>query len=410
MVGSSGGVGASSGSSSAGNDRAGGGKNDRNNSNDKSSKSGSSSSNGSGRTSHSGNHESERAGIGGSKKDSFDSAMSAAANTADRTAEKAARDSFAHANEFSGLTSEGGSIGQEHASEFAGLGPSGNASLNSHRGYGPDVTLAGGIDRDVNAGLEQQQGKTGGFDRPGGLDIAGYAVAGAAGGFAFAEQHANIKSIKTVTDTLGRHPTSNLPVSPGSTVLNRDYVTALTKQKTAADALAAHPAKGGAMRDILEDAAGKASRYGRTATGIGLAFDPVVTGITAAVTIEGSWTEKATAAVVEGAKRADNAAASFVAGTGAAALTMAGTSGLGTLAAPAVGLAAGVTGGEAYARTPADSAFDSAMEAARPAVQAGFDAVDSFINAQVDVAESAAEVLGEGWDRLSNLIPGEEGQ
>ena len=340
------------------------------------------------------------------------------------------------------------------ANEFSGLGPSGGPvdntlsgddSRNSHRGYGPDGSFAGGIDDDVNAGLAAADenhpanefsglGPSGGpadaslaggidddvnaglasetpgsFDRPLGLDIAGYGAAGAAGGYAVAAQHANIRGINTVADTLGKHPTGNLPTHPGSTVSNADYAADLRGQKTAADALSNHPAKGGAMRGVLEDAANTASKYGRTATGIGLAFDPVVTGTTAAITADGDWTDKATAAVIEGAKRLDNAAVGFGFGALATGATMVGTAGTGTLAAPAVGAAAGVAAGETYTALGADAWVDGHIDSARPTVDAIFDGMDVALDATVDAAQDFADHISEGWDSLKDFVTEDDG-
>ncbi len=341
-----------------------------------------------------------------------------------------------------------------HASEFSGLGASGgpvdntlsgNASLNSHRGYGPDDSLAGGIDDDVNAGLEAADanhpanefsglGASGGptddslaggidddvnagaslealgsFDRPVALDIAGYGAAGVAGYNAVRGQYANIKGINTVADKLGSHPTANLPTHPGSTVSNADYVANdLSKQKKAAKALANHPAQGGAMRGVLEDAANTASKYGRTATGIGIAFDPVVTGTTAAITADGDWTDKATAAVVEGAKRLDNAIVSLGAGAFAGGVTIAGTVGTGTLAAPATGALAGIAAGELYSGTGPDAWIDNQVERARPAVEAVFDGVDSAVDASVDIAQDIGNTVSQGFEALMDMVASDD--
>ncbi len=63
--------------------------------------------------------------------------------TADDAAQAAARDNH-HANEFDGLGPSGGPVDNSLP---------GDDSRNSHRGYGRDGSLAGGIDDDVNAGL-----------------------------------------------------------------------------------------------------------------------------------------------------------------------------------------------------------------------------------------------------------------
>lgn len=374
---------ASDGVSGAGNN-GNAGKSDSKSSDDKTSKGGGSSKNGSDKGSF------DNALSGASKNDKSSSSDAANAKSSNKTA--ATDKSTAHANEFSGLGSSGGS-------------PTGNDSLNSHRGYGPDNSVAGGIDQDANAGLAARTEAPTGFDRPAALDIAGYGAAGASGATAFTAQHANVKGIKSAASVLSQHPTGNLPAHPDFPGSNRDYAKALTGEKTAKAALDNLPHyKGGVVRSTLESAADTAAKYGRTATGVGVVFDPVVTGVAAAVSTEGTWTEKATAAVIEGAKRADNVAVSGLAGFSAASATMGITAGWGTLAAPTVGATAGIAAGEVYAKTPADPAFNGLVESARPAVQAGFDAVDGFIDAHAEAAETISDLVGEGWDRLKSAL------
>lgn len=356
--------------------------------------------------------------------------------TADDAAQTAARESHP-ANEFSGLGASGGPVDNSL---------SGVESLNSHRGYGPDETMAGGIDDGVNAGLAAARenhpanefsgldasggprgsvaggidedvnaglamDKTGMFDRPLALDIAGWGAAGVAGGIAISSQVVNLRAINSVADTLGRHPTGNLPTHRGSTVSNAEYAAELRKNgKRAADALANHPAKSGAMRGILEDAASTASKRGWTATGIGLAFDPVVTGTVAAVTAEGDWTDKATAAFMEGAKRIDNAFVSFGAGAVAAGGTMFGTAGAGTLAAPAAGAFVGVAAGEAYSRVGPDAWIDDKIEHIRPGVEAVFDGIDSAFDVSIDVAREITIQFGSGLQAIVDLASGDDDQ
>ncbi|MGI9419949.1 MAG: hypothetical protein ACR2RA_19160 [Geminicoccaceae bacterium] len=105
------------------------------------------------------NEDSGQRGMTGSERTatSFDDAMSAAgppsglsdpADTdTDRSDDDSARASAQDnhpANEFSGLGASGGPTDD---------GLSGDGSRNSHRGYGPDDSVAGGIDDGVNAGL-----------------------------------------------------------------------------------------------------------------------------------------------------------------------------------------------------------------------------------------------------------------
>lgn len=408
-AGSSGG-GASSGAGSNSNNSSSAGKNDSNkndsNKNDKSSKS-----------SGSDKSESKSSKGSGSERGSFDRAMSDAQNKADggnnnqnkteaeQKAEKAApsksRDRVSH---FSGLSrsKDMQQASRQHANEFSGLGPTGNASLNSHRGYGPDETMAGGIDQDVNAAQEQQS-KTTSFDRPKGLDWAGYGAAGAGGGFGVKAQYENLKGLNTVADKLGKTPTSSLPAHPDFKGNMGDYSEALKDQKTAKGALKNLPQyNGGVIRETLEDAASKAGKHGLISHGIGLAFDPVVTGATAAVTTEGDWTEKTTAAIIEGAKRVDNAVVSWGAGFAAAAGTMWATGGTATLAAPSVGMTVGIAAGETYSRLPVDPFIDNKVESLRPVMQTTLDAVDGFVDDHVEVVEGAMNFVGDTWNDLSD--------
>lgn len=414
-AGSSGG-GASSGAGSNSNSSSSAGKNDSNKNdsskNDKSSKS-----------SGSDKSESKSSKGSGSERGSFDRAMSDAQNKADggndnqnkteaeqqsdKTAPSTSRERVSH---FSGLSrsKDMQQASRQHANEFSGLGPTGNASLNSHRGYGPDETMAGGIDQDVNAAQEQQS-KTSSFDRSKGLDWAGYGAAGAGAGFGVKAQHENLKGLNTVADKLDKAPTKNLPAHPDFSGKMGDYAESLREQKSAKGALKNLPQyNGGVIRDTLEDAAKIAGKHNLVSHGIGLAFDPAITATTTAVTTEGDWTEKATAAIIEGAKRVDNAVVSWGSGFVAATVTTGATAGTGTLAAPAVGLTAGIAAGEIYSRTPADPMFNEAVESLRPTVQASLDVVDQFVDNHVEAAQGALNFIGETWNDISETLSDED--
>ncbi len=369
MVSSSDSVGSSSGSNtSAGNDRAGSsGKNDRNN--EKPSKNGSPSSKGSDRTSHSGNHESERAGIGGSKKDSFDSAMSAAAKNVDQTADKAARDNFAHANEFSSLTSTGGPASREHASEFSGLGPSGNASLNSHRGYGPDDSLAGGIDQDVDAGLEARSGDekapVDGADFVGDMGRKGTL---AQAGIETARNTVDYQARGGAANTLTNGRAANLPGRADLAAQFRDTRT------IARDMLDATPYGPNAKStQQLATGANRAAALNAAAKTIGFGAQPAAGAIEAYMeTPESASAAKTALNTARGAfLEVDDAAVSYGAGALASLGVVAVSPATGPAApavvaagAPAAGVAAAIGAGASYNNSFVDRGYDAVVNAA----------------------------------------------
>jgi len=91
-----------------------------------------------------------------SDKDTFGSALSDASKSSGSTSVS---------NSQSGATSSAGDStnkpNADGAAKPAAQNSAVNASFNSHRGYGPDNSVAGGIDQDVNAGLAAQSHRAG---------------------------------------------------------------------------------------------------------------------------------------------------------------------------------------------------------------------------------------------------------
>ena len=339
--------------------------------------------------------------------------------TAEEAAQTAARESH-HANEFDGLGPSGGPVDNSLP---------GDDSRNSHRGYGPDDSLAGGIDDDVNTGLEAAQqnhpaNEFGGLgpssssvddgmledDEPGyGFDIARAGITGSVAGLGYTAQQQNLNAINSVADRLGTHPTSNLPAHPDFNGSNKAYAAAIQDQKTAKAALENMPQyKGGVVRETLEEGAKTAKSLGRAAIGVGMVADPAITAVVSGVQKEGTPAEKITEAIVEGGKRIDNAAVATTAGLGAAAATMAMTSGVGTLAAPGAGGLAGAAADKAWSASGGDDWFDSKVEDARPHIQSAveetFEAIENPGQAVIDIMTAPGRIAADVVDFVADSI------
>jgi len=360
----------SKGASSAGNN-GNAGKSDSKSSDDKTSKGGGSSKNGSDKGSF------DKALSGASKNDKSSSSDAASAKSSNKTA--ATDKSTAHANEFSGLGSSGGS-------------PTGNDSLNSHRGYGPDNSVVGGIDQDANAGLAAKSNQKEAAQNQDATDLVGPAGNGAAGlqgGVEALRDHVDRGARHSAAGTLTKGPGGNLPAAGYA---NRtDLGRALTgPSMTTSKALDATPF-GPNAKSTQQLAAGAktASNLGRVANGVGLGIQPAAGAIQGFISTpeNASWTERATNTVIGAVKEFDDTGLSYGAGLGAGSLTVAGSVFTGPAApvvagsAPAVGVATAVGIGAAYNNSSVDKFFDGVVEDyGRPAVQGVFNAVDRGID------------------------------
>lgn len=308
---------------------------------------------------------------------------------ADEAAQNAARDSFAHANEFSGigptgaassqehanefsgLSSSGGPSSLDHANEFSGLGPSGgpptgNDSLNSHRGYGSDGNLA------------QEQPAEHKNDATDLIGPAGYMAAAAQGAFQGYGNYVDYSGRRAAAGTLTNGPAGNLP-APGHA--NRAALgQAITDSKTARAALDVTPYGPNARStQELSKAAQVTRNFGRAANGVALGLQPAAGAIEGYLQTpkDASWTETVTNSLVGAVKEVDDTAVSF--GTGLAVTTVtAPVSGPGSIVA---GVSLGAGAGYAYNDTLVDRTIDSlAEDYARPAIQGTLDFVDRGID------------------------------
>ncbi|MEM9438979.1 MAG: hypothetical protein AAGA73_00885 [Pseudomonadota bacterium] len=307
-----------------------------------------------------------------------------------------------HANEFEGLGPSGGPVDNsptedegQHANEFEGLGPSGgpidnnlpgDESRNSHRGYGPDDSLAGSIDADVNAGLEAVE--------PDATDLvgpAGYGGAGLQGGLQAYGQHVDRGVRAAAAGTLTNGPAGSLPAQGYA---NRtDLARAITDPKmTAAKALDVTPYGPNAQSTQQLSAGAKtASTFNNFAKGAGLGIQPAAGAIQGVMSTpeDASWTDYATNAVVGAIKEADDTAISYGVGWGTTVAT-APALGPGSVVA---GTGAAVAAGQGWERSSWDQGFDNFVENnVRPGVEVTFEAIDDagdFIGEKVsDIRDS----------------------
>lgn len=298
-------------------------------------------------------------------------------DAADKAAQNAARESH-HANEFDGLGPSGGPV-------------SGQDSLNSHRGYGPDGSLAGGIDQDVNANTEQtndDKSVTPNTDAANLVGPAGYGAAGLQGGLEAYRDHVDRGARSTAAGTLTNGRAGSLP-APG--YANRaDLAHTITNsQMTTGKALDATPYGPNAKSTQQLSAGAKTtSTIGRFANGAGLAIQPGAGAIQGFMNTpeDASWTERATNTVVGAVKEFDDTGLSYGAGlvtgigtvavspfTGPAAPVVAGS-------APVTATAAAVSTGLAYDNSSIDQAIDGFIEDyGRPGLLGALNAVDNYV-------------------------------
>ena len=309
---------------------------------------------------------------------------------ADMAAQEAARQSH-HANEFSGLGPSSG------PADNALAGPD---SFNSHRGYGPDGSLAGQIDQDVNAGLEAAADEEAdAAQQPDGTDLvgpAGYTAAGLQGGLQAYGDFVDRNARAAAAGTLTNGPAGSLP-APG--YANRaDLARTITDRgMTANRALDATPYGPNAQStQQLTAGARTATTFSRVANGAALSIQPAAGAVQGYLSTpeNASWTETATNVVVGALKEADDTAVSYGAGWGT---TVATAPALGPGAVVA-GAGAGVLAGEGWERSSWDEGFDSLVEDyARPAIQTTFDAADT-----------AADFIGDQASGLYDRIFGDD--
>ncbi|MEZ5931332.1 MAG: hypothetical protein R3F54_05180 [Alphaproteobacteria bacterium] len=289
----------------------------------------------------------------------------------------------------------------QHANEFDGLGPTsapvdnsmpGPDSFNSHRGYGPDESMAEGIDQDVNTALESAPETEKGpeedkaardTDATDLVGPAGYGAAGLQGGLEAYGAHVDRTARANAANTLTKGNAANLP---GRT----DLARAITDPRmTASKALDATPysAKAASTQQLAAGAKA-ASTVGRLASGVGLGVQPAAGAIQGYVNTpeDASWTDRATNTLVGAVKEIDDTGVAYGAGALAAAGTVAASPAAGPAApavavsAPAVGVGAAVYAGEQWNNSPADQFFDRMVEDyMRPSAQFAFEAIDSYV-------------------------------
>lgn len=315
----------------------------------------------------------------GSSGGSFNDAISeAAGQTFGGQVNSSAEDDDAaqenhHANEFDGLGATGGPV-------------TGQDSFNSHRGYGSDGSLAGGIDQSVNDAIGQTNSGTPAAPDTNPTNVvgpAGYGAAGLQGGLEALRDHVDRGARNAAAGTLTNGNAANLP---GRAELGR---TINSPTMTSSKALDVTP-YGPNAKSTQQLAAGAktTTAIGRFASGAGLAIQPGAGAYQGFVNTpeNASWTERATNTVIGAVKEFDDTGLSYGAGlatgmgtvavspfTGPAAPVVAGS-------APVTATAAAVATGLAYDNSSIDQAIDGFLEDyGRPGLLGALNAVDSYV-------------------------------
>ncbi len=219
--------------------------------------------------------------------------------------------------------------------------------------------------------------------------LVGDAAAGLQGASEYVSDAVNRTGTRAAAGILTNGRAGNLP-APGY-ASRADLATQITRPGvTAAQANGMSPySTKAASSQILDDAARQAGKLNGLGRAVGLGLQPAIGAFQGFQSVSESATlGDQIAGTMGGAlKEVDDVAVSFVAGAGAGAAVS--SSGIGVVAAPAVGMAAGIAAGRSYDGTVPDGFIDRTIdEYVTPAIASAVDdyAVPAVI-ATVDFIE-----------------------